>query len=824
MNQTAGRFFFLFLFLGFLQQEHSYAQETVLPGVSLYGKLKDKQTNEAIPYAPVTLINLADSTKLTGTLTDEHGEFLLEQIQSGLWKIKVKYIGYQLFRVDSIRIGKSHSVNLGVIFLSPGEKELKTVEVVSKESNFRQVIDKKVFNVEADLASKGGSATDVLKNIPSVSVDVDGNVSLRGSGNITVLIDGRPSGIIVSSRSAILDQIPASSIESIELITNPSAKYDPDGVSGIINIVLKKNTARGLSGTVSVMYSTLIKGNAGLTLGYKKKKLNLFGSYSYRYNEKWYSGYTNRTNFLTGNQFSTDQTSAGIRHIQTHMGKIGMDYALNSKNTISASCLYNHDLDLDVDTVGYQFVNKYQQLTSYSHRTMYGNDLDQGYDASLSFLHKFEQPEKRLYVEVSASGNSNQVNDSIGQRDFYPNNVPIAPTPTIQRIINKYVLGNYFAKTDFSTPLGETSNLESGLKYSNTTVSNDFRSFSYNTPQATWQEDSSISNVFGFREQIYSAYAICSKKMKRLEGQIGGRLEEDQRHARLEQTGQEYQKQYLNFFPSAHLGYIPGEEQEFRLSYSRRINRPGLRNLNPFPDYTDPLNLRYGNPDLNPEYIDALELSWLRYLPKGSLSASLYYRHTNGVIQLYRVLSDTVMGATSSTWKNLNFSDTYGGEATLNKELFPWWGLTANVNAYQLNINGTNIDPTLHNEGFTWFSKVNSRFYIFKNLLFQCSGVYYAPAPTSQGVVKEMYSVDAGLHLDFLQGKGGLSLGVNDVFNTLHSQVETYTPEFNQYFYKKRESRIATLSLSIRFGSGEKLRKKKTTEEVTPPPPQPETE
>jgi len=834
MNHSPGKIAVVFLFItcslffqvGLLAQEKKPEQApNSFPKSSVSGTVKDKRTGLPVPFATITLISRSDTTLINGALSEEDGHFLIEQVPPGCYQLKVKYLGYASFKLDSVVMNADKSGYwAGTLVLSPSGKQLETVTVTGDQSNFKLGIEKKVFNVENDIISKGGNATDVLREIPTVSVDLDGNVSLRGSGNITVLVDGRPSGILVTNRSAIFDQIPASSIERIELITNPNAKYDPDGVVGIINIVLKKNSVQGKSANLNLSYSTLLKGNVSATFGYRRKKLNVYGSYSYRYNQKWYSGFTDRTNYLTLANSYTNQHSSGIRKIQSHLGKAGLDYTLNSHSVITAAVTYNQDRDLDNDSVRYHFLDQNQRLTQYAYRNMSGDDLDRAVEAVATYSRTFDEPDKSFTIETSYSQNENRVTDSIGEKDYSPNGVMLTPYPAVLNVQNNWLFQNYFIKTDYGLPLGTHTKLETGIKYSERSIHNTLQSQTFDFVTGGWNADPANSDLFVYREQIYSGYVLLSHNVRKFSFQGGGRLEHVASDSRLIQANADFSKQAVNFFPSAQMNYRAGPDEELRLAYSRLISRPGVRYLNPFPDYTDPLNLRYGNPNLNPELTDGVELSWMRYFPKASLNISVYYRRTSGFVELYRVLSDTISGATSGTYRNTNYSSTSGAELIFKTDPRPWLSFTGNLNLYRTLTNGDNIDPRLSLIGEGGFVKMSAGIKFTSRCMLQVASSYFAPTPTTLGVINAQFLLNAGVRMDIMKGHATLGLAVTDVFNTLITQVSTSGPDFSQEYVKKRESRIGTLSLTWHIGTAETDRKHHNTDEQPKQTPMPEAE
>ncbi|MFI5149163.1 MAG: outer membrane beta-barrel protein [Bacteroidia bacterium] len=791
---------------------------TQTTGLILKGQVLDGQGANPITFASVTLHQSKDSVLITGSLTDEAGGFSLSGLKPGLYLLKIKYIGYKTYLRDSILLSPGTNRDMGKILLRMAGKELNGVTITAEDNAFRLGMDKKIFEVDKDLNSQGGSAVDVLKNIPSISMDVDGNISLRGTGNVTVLIDGHPSGMVVSNRTSIFEQIPASAIERIELITNPSAKYDPDGVAGIINIVLKKNKAEGFNLTGTLSYATWIKGNGALNAGYRKGKLNLFASYNYRYNQRDYNGYTNRLNQLTHTSFSSDQTSGGIITSQTHMLKAGMDYDFNKSNSFSVSVLLNTDRSSDTDHVRYTWLDGGRNLNRYASRNMFGINKDLGFDISASYRHEFLNPDKLFSVEFSASGNNNRALDSICELDYNANGTYSKPYPVLQLTDNAWMYRNGFLKADFTQPLGTSSRIESGAKINMRNADDKLTSVTFSYPLGVYQNDTGISNRFQYNETVCSAYLLYSKTWGRVRSQLGVRAEDAWRSAALLNKEVVYNHQYLDFFPSGYLSYKSGLEQEWRLGYGRRVNRPSIRSLNPFPDYTDILNLRYGNPDLNPEYIDAVELSWMRYFKKCTFNAVAYYRHTQGVMQIFKYLADTVSGATVSTIRNLSSSDAWGLELTARADPFRWWSLILNGNMYALQLQSTDPAMLLFRTGQSGYVKGSSRINFTGSTALQLSGAYYFPGINAQGTTQAYYYLDLGLRKELAHGKGGLSLSLADVFNTIVARSGTQTATFTQDYLKKKESRIATLSFTWRFGKLTENKKPKTDELPAPPP------
>jgi iron complex outermembrane receptor protein len=788
----------------------------------LTGKVTASGSEQAIGFASVTLLQRADSSLIAGVMTDEKGVFRIEHIPAGQYKIKIKFIGFEA-NVRELTL-KEGLLDLGFCQLKQSGKQLSEIVISEEKADIQMGMDKKVFNVENDLNSKGGSAVDVLKNIPSMNVDVEGNIILRGSGNVTVLIDGRASGMGGTNSSTFLEQIPSSSIERIELITNPSSKYDPDGITGIVNIILKKNKLQGWNVNAALSYGTFNKLNSSLNLGYRNQKINVYAGLTYRYNEKWYSGYTNRRNMLTDTSFSINQTSIGIRSTQTQLLKAGIEYSLDSKNTLSFSCLLNHDRDRDFDQVAYAYIDRNEMLRESGQRNMNGLGTLQGRDASLNYSRTFDRAEKLLSVEVSSSFNKNRTVDSIGQQNYFPDHSPVQLYPSVQRTDNRGSLLLYKTKVDLIQPVGANARIEGGLKMSYRKLDASFLSDTMNQPAGNWIRDTSINNHFYFEEQVYGAYASWNQKVQKIDYELGGRMEDTRTIVRLGNTNASFLQHYTDLFPYAHISWKISGTSEMRLGYSRRIAKPVMRFLNPFADYTDPRNLHFGNPYLKPEYAHMFELNYVKYFKKISVNGSLYYRIVENAIQMYKTLSDTLRGTVTSTFMNLRREDILGVDFIANMDLVKWLNLSGSMNSYQVIINGNDPNTPWHLNSFNLIAKMTGRATLKKGFMLLVSGSYSKPQNVIQGRIHAQYYLDAAIRKDFMHGKFSASLGLTDVFNTFDNRTEVMTPNISQQYLKKRESRVATLSLSYNFGQmTEGSRKHKTAEEA-PLPALPEAE
>lgn len=781
-------------------QNRQFPEGEKAPAIGkIKGVVLDNNSKQAVEFATIALYKLKDSSLVNGVVAGEKGNFQLSELPFGRYFMKINFIGYKQLVIDTIAIRpKAVEIDLGHIKLKSNTEQLGEVEVAAEKSTLQLGIDRKIFNVEKSIVSEGGSVNDVLQSIPSVSVDIDGNVSLRGSGNVTVLIDGKPSGITGSSRAAILQQIPASSIESIELITNPSAKYDPDGMSGIINIITKKNKLNGFNGSVSVGAGTGDKYNAAAALSYRNSKINVYANYGFRSNNKTGDGTAFRQNYFTDTTFFLRQNNRSLNKNISHNIKGGLDFYINDKNTIGGSVMYNTGSEKSNETINF-FEADLNDITGASYaRDVNTDEVPISIDYNLNYRKTFTKPKQELLFDATYSDASGKKNERYVERDYMLKYDYKNATPFKQNIITNTKNTIFTGQVDYVQPLKSQMKWELGAKTTMRDINSDFKSDVFNYTSNDFQLDSNLSNNFIYTENIYAAYSTFSGTIKNFGYQLGLRAEEANTLSNSVTTNETFSNNYFNFFPSVHLAQKFAKEQELQVSYSRRINRPNIRNLNPFKDYSDPYNIRFGNPYLKPEYTNSYELSYLKYFKKGVITATAYYRQTDGVIQRYKTVSDS----TSSfiTFINLDKSQSSGLELILKTDITKWWNITFSANGFQTIIDGSNVQADLQNENLSYIVKLLSNMRVWKNMDIQVTANYNGPTATLQGEVKSMFTMDLGLKKEIFKN-ASLSLNITDLTDARKMQiVANNDPTFYQEMNRKKESRIATLTFSYRFG------------------------
>lgn len=784
---------------------NTYAQTgSFASGSEVSGKILDSKTNQPVDFATVLLFAGSARQPIKSAQSDVDGSFKISGVAPATYILKVSFLGYQPFSSDSLKISSANPVSLGVIKLNPSKSTVLNEVVIEAERNSIQLgIDRKVFNVNQSLVSEGGSATDLLANVPSVSVDIDGNVNLRGTSNVRVLIDGKPSSI-GGNIAQVLQSLPASAIESIELVTNPSSKYDPEGQSGIINIVLKKNKKIGLNGSVSASAGSQNNYNASTNLSYRDGKVNLYGNYSFRNGNRIGGGFNN-TQYLNTSGL-VNNVSESTRSDINNTFKLGADYYFNPKTTLGLSGNVNLRDNNSSEDLNYLVRNITNQNGS-SFRTSDREGNSSGYDLSLDFSRQFEKKGHGFTANFSFGQSSD---DDV--QDFNQNFFTIEGTlrDSIDKRINNNseADANYNIQLDYSLPLSAKQKFETGFR--GTLRTNEESQFSqvYSELNDDLNTDYAQSNDFHLDDQVYAAYATYQNQLTDKFGvQVGLRAEQAYLNTEFKPFGAtlddmvEGKLDYLRVYPSVFLTQKLNNDQQLQISYTRRVNRPRGWQINPFTDVSDPNNIRMGNPGLKPEDINSFELSYIKYFKAVTFTSSAYFRQVNDVVEGIRLPVPDNNAATITQFFNLTRSRSSGLELISKIDFTRSFNLTSNVNLFYSQFKGNERFDIKSSDGFNWNANLTTNFNLIKNLSGQFNGNYRAPRVGAQGRSKEMYAMDAALKLDILKNKtGSLSFNVRDILNSRKWGQTTETAFFIQESERRMQGRMATLTFSYRFG------------------------
>lgn len=758
----------------------AYAQQNTL---ELSGKVYD-ETKTAAPYANVRLFKSIDSSFVQGAASLDDGSFKISSPE-GQYYLIVDLFGLS---PKTIALTKtSGSLDLGGIYLKSESVKLNEVLVTADKNQMSLKIDKRVFNVSADLNNQGANATEVLQNIPSITVDAEGNVSLRGSQNVRILIDGKFSGVVSSSEA--LQQLQSDLIDKVEVITNASSRYDAQGESGIINIILKKTDKAGFNGSATLRGGYYPDNGIGFNANYRKNKLNLFASYTL--SQRIHPGTSNTYQRLQNadTSFAYRQDYRHERHKWSNNASLGLDYSFNDKNILSAMFSIRSGLGNNKYYRTYQNLDQNNNLLSTDTRDEANQEMEDMLEGSLSYTKKFKKPGAEWKTELK------WFRDQDFERSDYTE-TSTSYSGTILENSKAYVTEeNLLVQSDLVIPFATDGKVETGIRSQNRHFDNEFRFGHLNG--SNWEAPANFNDDFTYDERVHAAYLMASNTFGQLGVQAGIRAEYSDITTLQQSLGKSNRKQYLNWFPSLAMSYKANEKQTYQLSYSRRINRPGQWELMPFMKFGDNREMRVGNANLNPEYTDAFELSMMQNWESGSLLSSVYYRKTSDKIE--RMASYGTDGIIYRIPMNIADRNAYGLELNGNYSFATWLRLTSGFNFFKESIFGTYQNERFEVNNFSWTNRTSLNFVLPQRWRMQLSGNYEAPKVNPQGKTLAVYFADFGMSKDFMKNKATVGLNVNDIFNTRKWRSITQTDEIyaeSTFQWRPRSIRVV---LTYRF-------------------------
>ncbi|MCW5520274.1 TonB-dependent receptor [Aureitalea sp. L0-47] len=802
----------LFLVLALCLGVFSYAgidPDSEIKG-KITGKVIDKNLQEPIPYVTIAVKKL-NGEIITGGVTDDYGNFTIEDIPEGKSMVTIQFIGYKSFNSEIEIQRGNRNIDMGSILLEEDVAALDEVTVVAERSTIQQKLDRKVITVGKDLQTAGPTASDIMNNLPSVNVDQQtGALTLRGNQNVRVMVDGKLTNVPVAQ---LLRQIPSTSIKQIELITNPSAKYNPEGMSGIINIVLHKNVNIGFNGNASVglTYEEQAKFNSNIDMNYRNGKINLFGNW----------GHNSSKNENFGNIFRPDDNSEQLFEFlddsRSNLVKVGMDFYLNDNHTLSFFTnqnFFDGSTDGVTDILFYDdpmfdqmqdFLQARDNLSS-QYNFNYKLDFDkEGHNIELEAdFNAFNGEEEALFEFTGAS----LINDYM---DF-------VDTDRERLTVN----------LDYVNPLNESTKLEIGaearlfeteLLYNSTGQSFNSQGELIPTP----------STDFDYKRDIYSAYVTYGKSFDKWSVQLGARFETVEVKADTNAV-RSFTNDYIQLYPSAFVTYTPSESNQFQVSYSRRVDRPGLSQVNPIREWSTPLISSFGNTQLEPQFTNSIEFNYTKNLKKGSITGGVFYRAIEDEINRAVFVDRTDLSKVILTFDNFDNTDAYGIELSSNYRPTNWWNFNFSFDLYTQtqkgiteSLNNPGDNPTVNDifqevvevDNTAWNLRMFNNFKATKNLTFSAFGFYRGQNRGLQFEVEPMYFVNIGARYNLWEGRGTFSVNYNDIFDTMQFQFDGQRP-FAQVGAFNWESNTIFVGLSYRFGGGKyraKSRKRRDNDE-----------
>ena len=776
-------------------------------GAQITGKVIDASTKQGMEFANISLRKTGSKEFIKGTVSDQLGAFRLDGVSNGNYVVAVSVVGYATFEKE-LTIGTGQkTINLRNILLKEDTQLLNEVQVVGQRSQMKFEIDRKVFNVDQSLATAGGSASDVLGNIPSVQVDPEGEVSLRGNSSVTVWINGKESGLSADNRAQILEQLPAESIERVEVITNPSAKYNPEGTAGIINIVLKKNRKAGYYGSLQAGVDTRGGYNAAGNVNFSSGKFESFVNVGTRVRKSEGEGYTNRQNLDDNgnpvsylNQLRNDEDTR-----KPVIARMGTTYHATDKDHFSFSGFGLLGRGDETDWLNYtsnipgSFTNSLR--TSAEKRKMNIGNFEIGYKRDFSEKSNLDLSASYNLLNITPESSFLQVSNYAGGTS----------TSSYQFQENVMKPRKWEFQADYVTEFGEQNKIEAGYKGEFLTSKSKVSTYS-GTSEGNAAFNEGLYNNFTYDQNVNALYATYSKRINRFGIQLGLRGEHTRTNTnslgynQSETDHPAYKDDYFSFYPSAFLSYQLPSNNELQLNYTRRVSRPWGGQLNPFVNLTDSTNISYGNPLLLPQYSNSLELNYIKNWENHTLSASLYYRNTDNVIQRISYRDGDIM---KSTFENIAKTQSAGTELILKNNLFRMIDLTSTLNFYYNKLDGFSYLPEEAttpvvgeaDEDFSWSARIIANVMLPWGVSLQATGDYNSRELVAQGYRKANHAIDLGLRKSFLDRKLSLTINTRDLLNSRKRETITSGSGFSQESVFARSGRTVGFTLTYNFGN-----------------------
>jgi outer membrane receptor protein involved in Fe transport len=751
---------------------------------NIIGQLTDGNSNEPIGFANVSVYDESDKL-IAGTSSDFDGRYELNNLPLGTFRLEATFLGYATQTQTVILTDAATTIELPNITLMEGGNDLAEVVITAERAVMELGLDRKVFNVEKSLAAAGGNAEDLLREIPSITVDLDGNVSLRGSGGVRFLINGKPSAL--TNQASFLQSLTAANIERVEVLTNPGAQFDPEGTAGIINIVLKQKRDDGFNTTVSLNAGTGNKFDGSIDANWRQGKFNTTLGVNGRYDERYFEGFREQTATFADTSYSRYFTFDGLRQNQSQGFNLGTEYALNERSSLALSGNYRTGSGESSNLRTTDFFTENGQLDRTSVRKESEPQEDENYEIRTDYQTTFAKPGRTLSASLQYSqSNRSEVEN---YEEFITSAEGLALGGNLQNSPSDNARTQYLGQLDYAQQIGEDFKWEAGWRTTLQRLDNvaDFNVF--DDELNDFFKIDSNSNRFLYDEDVHAVYSTFGGKINKLTFSAGLRAEQVYTTSELvEPTGEVFTNDYFKIYPSVFLGYALSESSTLQASYSRRVNRPRDRDLNPFVDRGDPLNLRTGNPFLLPEIINSFELNVQQRFDQGTFTGGLYYRTKSDL--LTRVTETLPGGIQIGTQANLNSGRDYGLELITTFRPSKKFDLMASANAYRTEIDGTLQEGAIQANGYNFDARLQGSYELPWEIKSQFTYFYRSPGVTPQGQFNGFQGLDLGFRKPILNGLGALTLRVTDVFNQRKFGYSTEINGLATSSQFQRESRI----------------------------------
>ncbi len=796
-------FSFLFTFLSFATMQ---AQKDV----TITGKVIDKTTGQPLEYATVAFFSKAENRIVTGGITNEAGNFSIP-VPSGTYDISIEFISFKKQTIPDQKL--STDKNLGTLSLEADTEALDEIEIIAEKTTVEIKLDKKIYNVGKDLTVRGGTVSDVLDNVPSVSVDVEGNVALRGNENVRILINGKPSGLVGINSTDALRQLPAESIERVEVITSPSARYDAEGTAGILNIILRRSKLQGLNGAITTNVGWPKSAGISGNINFRTGDLNIFNTTSYDYrevpgNSSSYTRYFNREFDDNGNLIVDDpdtyldETNDYDRVRKGLSTNFGVEWYITDSASLTGAVSYrNGDNESNTTNTLIQ-LDENQEFVSQNNRFDPEEETDNVLQYSVNFTKNFDDGGHKLTMDFQYEDNSEDEFSAVFVQGV--NSERVSTLEDQSRIL---------LQADYVLPIGEKSQFELGYRGNFNDQDTDYTVEFLNETTNEFELSTGLSNFLNYREYVNAAYSQFGSKVGSKFSYLLGLRMESTRITIDQPTSGDYSKNdYTGLFPTVNLSYELSENENVTLGYSRRIQRPRSWFINPFPSRSSVTSIFRGNPELAPSYSGLFDLGYYKKFGKVSLNTSAYYQHTTDAFSFISFDTGETVDVNGQTFSviertpiNLAEEDRYGFEFTLTYNPIRKWNINANFNIFRQSITGT--DPngfSLDNDNTSWFARLNNKYTLPGKIEWQTSLNYRGPSEDAQNKREGVFSANMAFSRDIFNENASIALNVSDLLNSRKRTMDTTTPTYTGTSEFQWRERSINLSFTYRFNQQKK--------------------
>lgn len=779
----------LVIFASVISNVHAAPRRLV--GAKLFGKIVEAPDNQGVSFATIALLSAKDSSIALGSVADLEGVFTMESVKPGNYILRVTNVGYKTLFVPNIRVAtEANLIDLGTLTISAEAHKLNEVTVTGEKSMITDDIDRKIINIGQDLLASSNNVSDLLEKLPAVSLDENGNPQVRGKGNVVVLIDGKPSNLYGNDLPTILQSFPANLIERIDVITTPSAKYEGEGASGVIDIITKKVKIRGTNGSARLSLGNKENHNASGNVNYKSGKLGITSALSGQTTNRYWKRTLNRENFVSETPTFLEQTGTGGNDNKSLFGRLGVSYDFNDKNTVEIGGNYslnesgsNSDL---LNQTTFQDGSLQEAFTRFNKGNGNGNSAN----LSLDYRKKFNR-ENELFSFTANYSKGSSENDS-----YFDQESSIDSLDRFQKNLRDNSRKSLFLNTDYTLPITPKATLEVGLR--SRISSNDNTNSLYNLNKETNEFEFSdrLSNIFAYNDKLYTGFATFSQKTDQWGLRLGLRVTDYNQTINQISSNRKFDVHFLTLVPSLAITRKLNDAAQFKLNYSRRVQRPEADWLNPFTDLSDPRNIQTGNPDLKPEFTHKAELAYSKYETSGGWGPSLFMDYSNNAITRIKTIDEN--GIALTRFDNVGREMSYGVETDFSKTLWEIFKINGSGRVFRSEV----VSELANIDNRTWSYSGNLNAFIKLPLDFRASAYlnYEGPRAIAQGKREGVFVANMGIRKDVLEKKATIAFNIQDIFLSRAYKSQLSTSSYSQNSLWQQTNRLINLSFNYRFG------------------------